>query len=186
MTQTKKAPVTITLYSADALDKRIQRLKVAGQSMQSEMHKLACSVLACFGENNDVRKATNFVLKLSAAMPEMSRVNSLKQWFEAYAPIKFATAEEIKAGAPAAYFVKEGKYKLGDAMANPFWKFKAQEGVAFKAVDINAEISRLLSRIEAHNKGADEAGVDRIDMSMVNALTMMKGGIIPASVTTLQ
>ena len=186
MTKKTTAPVTISLYRAEELDKRIVRLKVAGTNLQTEMHKLACSVLSCFGENNDVRKATNFVLKLSEAMPEMSRVNALKQWFEAYAPIKFSTTEEIKAGAAAAYYVKDGKFKLGDAMATPFWKFKAQEGVEFKPVDIATEIKRLLSKIDTHNKGAEAAGVDRIDAGLVNALTMMQGGVLPASVSTMQ
>lgn len=164
--------VSMALYSAKELDARIVRLHTAGQNIQKEMHRIACSVLACFGENNDVRKATNFVLKLEAAMPEMSRVNALKAWFEAHAPIKFATPEEIKNGATAAYFVKDGKYKLGDAMAKPFWKFVASEGKAYEPLDIEKFTQQMIAKLV---KDAKETGADH------GALLMALKGVTPAT-----
>lgn len=178
--------VTLKLINSADISKRIAAMRKSGTKLQNEMHLIACSVLACFGENNDVRKATNFVLEMASAMPEMSRVNALKQWFEAHAPIRFATPDEIKAGAPAAVYVKGGKYRLGDAMATPFWKFKAKEGVEYKAVDIHAEIKRLLAKIETHNKGAVENNTQPIDAGIVNALSMLQAGVLPASTATVQ
>lgn len=186
MTTTNTPVVTLKLYDAKQLPKQIFGLGKSGASWQQESHRVACSIVALFGENNDVRIVMPLIDKLVAAMPEAMRLNSLKLWFEAHAPIKFSTSEEIKAGTPAVQYVKGGKFKLGDAMAKPYWKFKAQEGVAFHAVDLMADIGKLLKRIEAHNKGAEAAGVERIDAGMINALTMMQAGILPSSVNTIQ
>lgn len=186
MTKTNTPAVTLKLYDAKQLPKQIFGLGKSGASWQAESHRVACSIVALFGENNDVRIVMPLIDKLTAAMPEAMRLNSLKLWFEAHAPIKFSTSDEIKAGAPAVQYVKGGKFKLGDAMAKPYWKFKAQEGVAFHAVDLQADIGKLLARIEKHNKGAAEAGVEPIQQGFITALTLMKNGSLPSSTATVQ
>lgn len=186
MTKNATPVVSLKLYNAKELPKQIYGLSKSGASWQAESHRVACSIIALFGENNDVRIVMPLIEKLVASMPEAMRLNSLKLWFEAHAPIKFSTTEQIKGGAPAVQYVKGGKFLLGDAMAKPYWKFKAQEGVAFHAVDLQADIKKLLKRIEAHNKGAAEAGVAPIEQGFINALTLMGNGALPASTATVQ
>lgn len=143
----------ITLIPARSIPKAIKAIHTDGQKLQTSMHTLACSVLKHLGKTKDVRHTLAFL----QAMPEMSRLNSLKQWFEAYGPVRFPTAEERQSGAPEIMFVKDKKTLLGDAMGNPFWKFKAQEGVDYVAMDVAKEIERMLKRLK---KDAEKTGVD--------------------------
>lgn len=162
-----KAVVTLKLYKADELDRRIELLHKHGQSLQAEMHKLACSVLVHLGETSDIRVTLRFL----AAMPEMARGNALHAWFETFGPIKFATPEEIKNGAAAARFVKGGKVRLGDAMAKPFWKFKATEGKPYEPLVMDTYLDQQIKRLE---KDAKETGADHKDV--IAAFRALKGG----------
>ena len=154
-----KTSVTLKLVVASELDKRIASLHKAGQSLQKDMHLLACSVLATFGETKDARIAEAFVMKLVQAMPEMARTNALKAWFEAHAPIKFATPEEIKAGASSVRYVKGGAFKLGDAMATPFWKFQPEK--PYEPLNMSKYIESVIAKItkDAKATGADHSAV---------------------------
>lgn len=144
----------ITLIPAKSIPKAIKDIHTRGQSLQTDMHKLACSVLKHLGKTKDIRHTLAFL----QAMPEMSRANSLRQWFEKYGPVRFPTPEERKAGAPEAMFVKDKKTLLGDAMGNPFWKFKATEGVEYQPVDVAAQIKQLIARLEKDQTKAKAAG----------------------------
>jgi hypothetical protein len=137
--------VAIKLYAHADIGKRIEDMHKSGQRLQTEMHKLACSVLHHLGETKDIRYTLAFI----QAMPEMARVNGLHAWFEAFGPIKFNTPEAIKDGAPAAICVKDGKTKLGDAMAKPFWKFKAKEGQPYQPLVIEEYAAQQVKRLKA-------------------------------------
>ena len=133
----------IKLYPASKIDARIALLHKSGQRMQNEMHRLACSVLAVVGTTKDVRVVHKFVL----AMPEMARTNGLRNWFEQFAPVKFITEGEGEAQVERVIFVKDGKFKLGDAMAKPFWKFSAKEGAPYEPIDLNAYVNQKIKRL---------------------------------------
>lgn len=157
---------TIKLIEDQAeLSKAIKSIHTRGQKLQQDIHRVACSVLHHIGKHKDVRVASRFIQELTQAMPEMSRVNSLKQWFEAFGPVRFATTEEIEAGSPAVVYLKDKKLALGDAMAKPFWKFKALEGAPYVPLDMNKEIDRMIKRLE---KDAAETSVDH--SAMISAL----------------
>lgn len=148
----------LKLYKASELDARIANLHKRGQSLQNEMHKLACSVLAHVGEHKDVRIVQSFIL----AMPEMSRTNGLRNWFEQFGPVKF-NVDENKV--ETVVFVKDGKTKLGDAMAKPFWKFSAKEGAAYEPLEMQKYIEQQIKRLE---KDAKETG--RNHKAVIDAL----------------
>ncbi|QXP44098.1 hypothetical protein [Stappia phage SI01] len=137
-----------------------------GNKLQADMHRVACSVLQHLGKTKDIRVTLAFI----EAMPEMSRVNSLKAWLEAYGPIRFATPEERKEGAPAATFVKDKPTQLGVAMGKPFWKFIQNEGAAYQPVDIKKLVDMTVKRLR---KDQTETGVDHSALiaSMTSALT---------------
>ena len=163
----------IKLYKADELDKRIQLLHKSGQSLQAEMHRLACSVLHHLGETSDIR----VTLKFLDAMPEMSRSNGLRAWFEAHGPIKFATSEELEQGASAARFVKGGATKLGDAMAKPFWKFNANEGKPYEPLNMEKFTQQMIQRL---TKDAKETGADHT--ALINAIKGVQAPSAPIKV----
>lgn len=156
---------TADLYRTVAsIDKAIKGIHTSGQTLQLEMHKVACSVLRHFGEHKDLR----VVLRLIDAMPEMARVNGLKTWFEKYTAIAFNADG-------TAVVVKDKATKLGDAMAEPFWKLKAKEGEAYKPLNVDTAIEGLIAKLRKDMAGAQAAGKDAPDHSgLINALTMAK------------
>lgn len=135
----------IKLIPAANLVGEIEKYAKTAATLQTRTHVLACSVLQHYGQNKDIR----IVLKFINAVPEMVRVNGLKLWFEAFAPIKFT--EET------AVYVKDGKFKLGDAMDKPFWKFKANEGVPYEAIDLLKYAQQQVKKLQ---KDQEKTGRD--------------------------
>ena len=130
----------IKLIPAANLNSEIDKYAKSAGTLQKRTHVLACSVLQHYGQNKDIR----IVFKFINAVPEMVRVNGLKLWFEAFAPIKFT--EET------AVYVKDGKFKLGDAMDKPFWKFKANEGAPYEAIDLLKYAQYQIKKLEKDQK----------------------------------
>jgi hypothetical protein len=126
--------ITLKLYTTAAeIDTAVVLFHAKGQKLQTEAHRLACSVLRHVGEHGDVR----VVLKFIQALPEMSRRNAVKAWFEHFGPVKF-DGEEIT-------FVKGGKTRLGDAMEAPFWKFSPEP--AYKPIDVAEALEALIKKL---------------------------------------
>ncbi len=145
-----KATQSIVLYtSLKAINAAIKDTATRGVSLQQDLHKLACSVLAHVGKHKDVRVVDSFI----ASVPDMVRVNSLKMWFEKFGQIAF-TDSEGKAMKTCA-FVGSKKTLLGDAMLKPFWSFKAKEGEAYVAIKFDDWSAAQIRKLE---KDAKETG----------------------------
>jgi len=141
----KDAPVKITLLtSLKAIDAAILSLHERGQSLQTDMHIAACSVLAHVGKHRDIR----VLHKLLNAMPDVTRNNSLRLWFETFGNVKFEGKDIL---------LTDSGIKLADAMKKPFWKFKANEGAPYEPVDVNALINGIIKKLE---KDAQHTGLD--------------------------
>jgi hypothetical protein len=136
----------MNLYkSAAEIDRACVLFFKSGQKLQTEAHKLACSVLAHVGEHGDIRVVAKFL----ASFPEMSRVNAVRSWFEAFGPITF------QGNNPS--YVKGGKTRLGDALATPFYKFSPEPD--YKPVNAAAELEKLIQKLLKDTKkiGADHS-----------------------------
>lgn len=170
----------IKLYPASKIDARIALLHKNGQKLQTEMHKLACSVLKVLGETKDVRQTMKFI----QAMPDMARTNGLRAWFETFGPIKFITEGEGEAAVERTVFVKDKATMLGDAMAKPFWKFSAKEGAPYEALNwieyLNGQIKKLAKDID--KAPADEGTED----PRKALLAAMRGMLAPTVSQTVQ
>jgi hypothetical protein len=125
------------------IDKAVLAFHKKGQTLQSEAHKLACSVLRHLGEHGDIRVVAKFI----ASMPEMSRANALRAWFEAFGPIAFDKNEPS--------YAKAKPVKLGEAIEMPFWKFKPEP--EYVPLDAAAALEKLIKRLV---KDAKETGAD--------------------------
>jgi hypothetical protein len=152
--------MTIKLYATFAdIERATLAFSKAGVKLQSEAHKLACSVLAHVGEHGDVRVVSRFL----DSFPEMSRVNAVRAWFENFGPVTF------EGNVPK--FVRGGKTRLGEALETPFWQFKPE--AEYKPLNPAAELERLAKRLRADAKktGADHSrviqalGLIKIDVS---------------------
>ena len=156
---------SITLFTTNKdIDAAIKSLHTDGQALQAHMHKTACSVLAHLGKNRDVR----YVLKCVAAMPDMSRKNSLMQWFETFGQIVFGKGET----AGTAMFATDKKHRIGDAMDKPFWKFKANEGMPYEAIDFTKYVEQQIKKLDKDIKEVPAMGTDD---PRVILLAAMKG-----------
>lgn len=162
-----------TLYKGTAkINEKIAALHKSGQRLQTEMHKLACSVLLHLGQNKDVR----VVLAFLNAMPEMSRTNGLRAWFEKHGPIKFEQVGEGKDATERAIFVKDKATVLGAAIDKPFWKFNAKEGMPYEALDMEKFVKQTIARLE---KDAKETKQDHT--ALIAAIRNAGMGIVPAA-----
>jgi hypothetical protein len=149
---------TMKLYTTAAeIDHACVRFHRVGNVLQSEAHKIACSVLRHVGEHGDVRVVAKFL----ASFPDMSRVNAVRAWFEEFGPVAFE--------ANKATFVKGKATRLGNAMELPFWKFKPEE--AYKPVDAAAELERLIKKLLKDTK---KLGTDH--SATIQALRLVRVG----------
>lgn len=137
--------VTIkNLYKGPVLNTKLDAFAKRGVKLQEEAHKVACSVLAHVLEHKDVR----MVHRLLLSMPDMVRTNGLRAWFEKYSPVRFVLDGAIENIILDKAHKKDGP-GLGDAIENPFWKFKANEGVAYKPLDFDSFTRQQIKRIVA-------------------------------------
>jgi hypothetical protein len=114
-----------------------------GNALQTEAHKLACSVLKHVGEHGDVKVAAKFI----ASFPDMARTNAVRAWFEHFGPVAF--------DAKGVYHVKGKKTLLGEALDTPFWKFAPEP--EYKPVDAAKAIEGLIKKLQ---RDAKETGTN--------------------------
>jgi hypothetical protein len=128
----------LNLYVTEKeINSAVKAFQNNGRALQDEAHKIACSVLHHVASYGDIHVVRRFL----DAMPDIARTNSLRKWFETFGPVTFQ--------GNVAYFVKNGKTRLGDAIAKPFWRFKANEGEEYKPVDVNALLNSLIKKLES-------------------------------------
>lgn len=132
------APAIKLLVGVKAIEDALMSIHRRGQTLQQDIHVAACSVLQHLGQHSDIR----MVAKLFNAMPEASRKNAMRDWFAAFGPVTFDGDTPV--------FVPGGKVKLGDAMANPFWKFSPEK--PYQAIDVAALIASTIKKLEKDAK----------------------------------
>lgn len=165
------APVKVRLPllgSVKAINLAIADMKTRADLLQADMHILACSVLKHVATHNDIRVLNNFLKNV----PDMVRLNSLKTWFETFGNI------EIKDGVPAAVHSK--KAKLGDAMAKPFWKFKALEGAPYVPLVMDTYLDQQIKRLEKDAKETKST----VNASLIKALKDHKAALAAGKAPT--
>jgi hypothetical protein len=129
-------PATKVLYvTLKAINAAIVAAKAQGTSYQAELDKIALSALAHMGKHKDVRVVNAFI----ESVVDSVRVNALRSWFETFGSMKYDVE------AKAMIYDKSKQTRLGEAMGNPFWKFKTEE--AYIPMDVKAAVANLLTRL---------------------------------------
>ena len=149
VTQTVKneKPAAIKLIEGEsAIKKALESIKARGASLQRDIHTAACSVLAHVGKHKDVR----LVSKLLESMPDMSRKNAIKAWFESFGPVAWNEKGEIM-------YQPATRMQLGAAMGKPFWSFKPE--AAYVPLEVSKAFDSFIKRLEKDSKetGRDHA-----------------------------
>lgn len=132
----------IKLYETVAeIDAACVKFHGKGQTLQTEAHRIACSVLVHVAKHGDIRVLVKFL----ASFPELSRVNAVRAWFEEFGPVTF------QGNTPS--FARGKATRLGMAMEMPFWKFKPE--AEYQPVDVAKAIDGLIKKLV---KDAKETG----------------------------
>lgn len=123
---------------------------------RDKLHVIACSALAHVAKHGDIRIVTRFLDQVGGT--DIVRLNSLRRWFETFGPITF--------DGNTAMFDREKSTRLGDAMIKPFWKIVGMEGVAYKPMDVPAQLERFVKSLKK-----DMIETDRDHRALINALS---------------
>jgi hypothetical protein len=138
-----------SLMTSEAeINKAIESIKRRGSALQADMHKAACSVLLHLGKHEDIRVLRRFL----DALPDMTRTNAMRQWFEAFGPVSYKNG--------TAELNKDNPVRLGNAMEKPFWKFKANEGAPYVPL-ADTYFASIVSKLE---KDAKETGRNHTEL----------------------
>lgn len=156
----------VLIKGADNLNAAIKAVQETGQTYQKSVHQLAVSILYHVGEHGD----TTVVKRFIEAMPESTRSNGLRAWFEHFGPVKFD--RDAPSGTEVVQFVRGKPALIGDADAKPFWKFKAHEGKPYEALDMEKWLTSVIKKLE---KDAKEAHRDH--SGLINDLTARLTGL---------
>jgi hypothetical protein len=177
-------PVLTILTSVKAIIAETDRVGTSLKVTQQDVHVLACSVLAHTAKHGNINILTQFLDK----MPEMIRMNGLKTWFETFGQLTWDAdaipALSAKDGAESAK-AKKGmwridrskKPRLGDAMAKPFWSFKATEGKAYTPLTMDTYLDDQIKRLERDIKMAPcPIGVSDTRAAVLAGFIALKSG----------
>jgi hypothetical protein len=133
-------PAKLVLIEGEkAIAKALDSIKARGASLQKDCHTAACSVLQHVGKHKDIRLVT----RLLESMPDMTRKNAVKAWFEFFGPIAFTDKGEIK-------YAAEKPVQLGAAMGKPFWSFKPE--AAYIPLEVGKAFDSFIKRLEKDHK----------------------------------
>lgn len=141
--KSKTPAIAVAYVGVKAIDAAMVALFASGQSFQKEAHAVALSVLQHVATHGDVRVASKLVNGMCAAMPELSRINALRSWFEAFGPIAF-NDEGV------AVYIKGKPANVAKAAETPFWKFKPEE--PYQAMDVLKSVDQFIKRLTKDQK----------------------------------
>ena len=133
-----------------------------GGDLQTNAHRILCSLLLRAATNNDVRPLNRFINDCRDKV-QMTRVNSMIKWAEKFGNVTF---KQNKAKVD-----KTKKLRLGEAMEKPFWKFKANEGVPYQPMTMD-NIVMFHDRLVKDKNKCTESGIefDHHKQDTINAL----------------
>lgn len=138
---TKAKPVASAmplLVGVKAIETALMSIAKRGAELQHDTHVAACSVLQHVGKHSDVR----LIESLLTAVPDMTRKNAIRAWFEEFGPVMFEDEKAV--------FVKGKRTLVGDAWAKPFWSFKPEE--KYVPLDLAAAFKSFVKKLEKDQK----------------------------------
>jgi len=147
-----------SLYTTlKAIDTALEAVIVAGNTVQQEYQRIACSSILHLATHKDIR----VIRKLLETLPEGMRKKSMATFIDKFAPVTFDEEGQV-------FYNKDKKLRLGEALAMPWWK-AAKEAVYIPFV-FTAEVEKLLMRAAKRLDKADADKGDQITAEQLNAL----------------
>ena len=157
-----------SLYaSTKAIEAAIAEASTKGNELQLEYHKIACSVIVHLGRNFDIRVFN----RLIDTMPESLRKDSMQAFFDKYSVVAFDDEGN-------ASIDKTKGTRLGDALANAWWK--AKKATPYIPYNFLTKCKEMLAVAQKRAKKAEQAKIqgkpvqetDDVTWEQVNAFSM--------------
>lgn len=141
--------VSVVLIEGQAnIEKEIKAFATAGKKFDNRIHTLACSIINHIEKHGDYTGAPKMFDALKEAMPRSTRNNALKQWFLEYSKLDYNNDKK------EFFFNKNKENKLEQAIANPFYNLKGQEGAEFRPLVVSEVVLYAVNRFKkAQEKG---------------------------------
>lgn len=134
------------------LNTLIDSIKKRGNTLQDDIHRAACSIIAHVVAHGDVMPARRLV----DAVPQMTRKNALLAWFEQYGPLRYDTdSKELVYDK-----TKKDSVDIDSAKLVPFWEYKQE--AEYKGMDFVAELAKLVKRAEKARKEYGDSELTKI------------------------
>ena len=134
-----------------------------GTSIQSDIHRAACSILNRWCVSNDVSTATKHMNMLLEQLPTMVRTNAFKDWAVNMAGLVWSVDGEF------AYDKKKTKItvkQVQEAKAKALWEFKPEP--KYQPTDADAMFLSLIEGLERKaKKGIDPDKGDKMSDAQI-------------------
>lgn len=144
----------------------------AGQTWQSGVHRILCSIVGLMAKDSDHKTCVRLVNEVIKAMPEGSRSNAVKDWVHVYTGYHWNKDEK------AFVFQKVQGFKLDleAAIKEPFWQLTKEA----EYQPIQDWTKMLKTLVEKAKKDISKQGEDtKVDIEQLKVLAKMAGIAMP-------
>ena len=156
----------------DQITKGIALSHKAGQSWQSGVHRILCSIVALQAKDSDHKTCVRLCNDVVKAMPEGSRSNAVKDWIHVYTGYHWNKDEK------AFVFQKVAGFKLDleAAIKEPFWLLTKEQ----EYQPIQDWTKMLKTLVEKAKKDITQQGENtKVDIEQLKVLAKMAGIAMP-------
>lgn len=174
MTDKKKA-TAIKLMNSVQMEAAIKSIAGRGAKLQADIHACAVSALDHFQRHGDSTLMNRLVL----ALPKSSRTNALIAWALHFGQFALNDDKATRGAQPLVKSPIAKPLDLAACMEQPFWSFKATEGVSVFSFDTYTA-SLVKSLTHAIGKTTDEAHKAKLTA----ALAAVQGPVSPVPAVT--
>lgn len=157
------------LKDVKAIERETAVFKLNAKTLQGQSHLIACSILKVWAETGNVAHAVRLTNDLLEAMPDMTRSNAMKAWFETFAGFVWDVKEKV-----FKYHKERTTIDVASvqsAVREPWWQFKPE--APYKPIDIDALMESLIKRAEKRREDGLKDG-DSVPAVKLKALKLIR------------
>ena len=153
------------IKTAKTLEAFISAIKTAGKKLDKDIQRAACSAIY-HNDSADGSGDPVYINKLIAAMPAGSRINALKEWFEAFGACSWSNEKKQMVHS-------KKKSTLMDDAVQTSWTTFAPEPV-YKGFKLEGQLHGILKKAYAKlDEGVDAK--DEISKEMLDKVAEVAG-----------
>lgn len=169
--ETKQPEISVdvnTLYkNTKQINTAIANAVKAGNAVQVEYQRIACSAIKHLEEHKDIR----VIRHLLETLPEGMRRKSMSAFFDKFASVSFSQNEET--GKTEVTYNKDKKSNLVAALTFAWWKAAVES--QYVPFDLAVELAKLINRAESKlKKGVSSEKGDKVSAEQIAQLSALQ------------